>query len=41
MKIQRSPKILLFLLALTLPGGALLLLFPLVNRMKARIRRTY
>jgi len=38
MNIQRSPKILLLLLALALPGGVLLLLFPLVNSVKARIR---
>ena len=39
MNIQRSPKILLFLLALALPGGVLLLLFPLMTGMKARIQR--
>ena len=35
MNIQRSPKILLLLLALALPGGVLLLLFPLVNNLSS------
>lgn len=39
MNIQLSPRIVLFLLAITLPGGVLLLLFPLMTGMKARIRR--
>lgn len=39
-----SPKILLIILAITLPGGVLLLLFPkqmtgLMNGVKARIQR--
>ena len=38
MNIQLSPKILLFLLAIALPGGVLLLLLPLVNSVKARVR---
>ncbi|WP_266096946.1 hypothetical protein [Thiothrix subterranea] len=40
MNIQFPPKILLFLLVIALPGGVLLLLFPLVNRVKASIRLT-
>lgn len=39
MKIQRSPRVLLFLLAIALPGGVLLLLLPLMNGVKTRIRR--
>ncbi|MEB4592449.1 hypothetical protein VSS37_15800 [Candidatus Thiothrix sp. Deng01] len=43
MSIQPSPKLVRILLALTLPGGVLLLLFPkqadmLVNDLKSRIR---
>ncbi|MDD5393469.1 MAG: hypothetical protein PHE17_10675 [Thiothrix sp.] len=40
MNIPRSPKIMLFILALALPGGVLLLLFPLVHDLKTRLWRS-